>query len=156
MTSGLISRAYSHSFTKFVIVGAVGVAVNEGLLLALQAAGVYLLYASALAIELSILSNFFLNDLWTFKDRRSGSMVVRLAKFNGLMLLGLVVNAAVLDIGVEYFGMTAAIANLIGIGAAFALRYALSVRYAWMRLERIEEDERAGSNAPRLPDARTL
>jgi dolichol-phosphate mannosyltransferase len=138
------SLAYFRSFIKFSVVGATGVVVNEGLLIALQSRGVYLLYASTLAIEVSILSNFFLNDLWTFRDRRSGHMLVRLVKFNFLMLAGLVVNAAIVDVGVDYFSMAAAIANLIGIAAAFVLRYVLSVRYAWMRIESIE----AGNPAP--------
>ena len=126
------------SFVKFMIVGASAVVVNEGLLLAFQSWGLFLLYASAAAIEISILTNFVMNDLWTFKDRRSGHFAVRLAKFNALMLIGLVVNVAVVDVGTLYFGFAAAITNLAGIGAAFLLRYALSVRYAWMRTENIE------------------
>lgn len=142
-TSG--GKAFSltryHSFIKFGVVGAVGIAVNEGLLLAFQAAGVYLLLASVLAIEISIVSNFFMNDLWTFKDRRSGTMAARFTKFNALMLAGLVVNVGVLDAGVDYLGMVAAIANLLGIAAAFLFRYGLSVKYAWMRTESIEGAE---------------
>lgn len=133
----MLGSSYS-SFVKFMIVGATGVVVNEGLLLAFQSWGIFLLYASAAAIEISILSNFVMNDLWTFKDRRSGHFAVRLAKFNALMLIGLVVNVAVVDVGTLYFGFAAAMTNLVGIGAAFLLRYALSVRYAWMRTESIE------------------
>ncbi len=55
------------------------------------------------------------------------------------MIAGLVLNLAVLYAGVDYFGMTPEVANLGGIAAAFFLRYALSVKYAWMRLESIEE-----------------
>ena len=80
----------SGHFIKFGIVGAIGIVVNEGLLILFQSMGVYLLYAGAVAIEISILSNFILNDLWTFRDRRSGSAAVRLVKFNVLMLAGLV------------------------------------------------------------------
>ncbi len=137
--AGLLTRTNSTSFVKFIVVGGIGVVVNEALLLALQDVGLYLLYASALAIELSIVSNFFMNDLWTFKDRRSGRMSRRLATFNALMIVGLVVNIAVLDLGVADLRLTAAIANLFGIGVAFILRYALSIRYAWMRTEVIEE-----------------
>lgn len=126
------------SFLKFSIVGATGVVVNEGLLIAFLSMGIYLLYASAAAIEVSILTNFILNDLWTFRDRRSGHFAVRLVKFNALMLVGLAVNLAVVDVGTFYFGIAAAIANLVGIGAAFILRYVLSVKYAWMRTESIE------------------
>jgi dolichol-phosphate mannosyltransferase len=134
----IFSLAYFRHFIKFGIVGAIGIVVNEGLLLAFLSMGVYLLYASTVAIEISILSNFVLNDIWTFRDRRTGTPAVRLVKFNVLMLAGLVVNAAVLDAGTAYFGIAAAIANLLGIGAAFFLRYALSVKYAWMRTENIE------------------
>jgi dolichol-phosphate mannosyltransferase len=137
--SSIFSFAYYRSFIKFVIVGAIGVVVNEGLLIFMQSMGVYLLYAGAIAIEISIISNFILNDLWTFKDRRSGNAAVRLAKFNALMLAGLVINLAVLDVGTVYFSIHYAIANLIGIAAAFFVRYALSVKYAWMRIPRIEE-----------------
>lgn len=145
----VFSQAYHHHFTRFAIVGAIGVAVNEGLLILLyQSMGVYLLTASALAIEISILSNFVLNDLWTFRDRRSGHAAVRLAKFNALMLAGLAVNLAVLDVGTGFFGIAADIANLAGIALAFVLRYALSVRYAWMRLESIEEGQAAPMPEP--------
>lgn len=133
-----LTLGYFASFIKFNIVGLTGVIVNEGLLIFLQSLGVYLLTASAIAIEASILSNFVLNDFWTFRDRRSGHLAVRLVKFNLLMLLGLAVNLAIVYAGTTYFGVAAALANLVGIAAAFLLRYELSVRYAWMRDESIE------------------
>ena len=139
----IFSRAYFRHFIKFGVVGAIGVVVNEGLLFLFQSVGVYFLIAGAVAIEISILSNFVLNDLWTFRDRRSGNAASRLVKFNLLMLAGLVLNLAVLYAGVDYLGMTAEVANLVGIAAAFFLRYALSVKYAWMRVESAEEGQAA-------------
>jgi dolichol-phosphate mannosyltransferase len=122
-------------FIKFNLVGLTGVLVNEGALLVLAGGGVYYLYASAVAIELSILSNFALNDFWTFRERRHGHMVTRLIKFNGLMIVGLVVNLVILYAGTEYAGINYAISNLIGIAGAFLVRYWLSVRYAWIKKE---------------------
>ena len=122
-------------FIKFNLVGLSGVLVNEGILLALASQGVYYLYASALGIELSILSNFFLNDFWTFRDRRHGRLAVRMLKFNGLMFVGLAVNLAVLYAGTSLAGIHYAISNLVGIAAAFVVRYWLSVRYTWMKAE---------------------
>jgi len=136
--SSIFTLAYFRSFIKFNVVGLTGVFVNEGLLVALQSMGVYLLTASSIAIEVSILSNFVLNDFWTFRDRRSGHLVVRLVKFNLLMLLGLIVNLGVIYVATFYFAIAPALANLGGIAAAFLLRYALSVKYAWMREENIE------------------
>ena len=136
--SSIFTLAYFRSFIKFNVVGLTGVFVNEGLLIALQSVGVYLLTASSIAIEASILSNFVLNDFWTFRDRRTGHLAVRLVKFNTLMLVGLAVNLLIVYAATSYFGVAAAIANLGGIAAAFLLRYGLSVKYAWMREESIE------------------
>lgn len=134
---GIFSFAYWQSFIKFNVVGLTGVFMNESVLILLTTWGVFYLYSSAVAIELSILSNFFLNDVWTFRDRRSGHLLVRLSKFNGLMVAGLGTNLAIIYAATTYFGVHYALSNLIGISAAFLLRYALSVRYTWLREERL-------------------
>ncbi len=127
---------YWRRFIKFNLVGLSGVVVNEGLLVLLASAGVYYIYASTFAIEVSIISNFVLNDFWTFRDRRHGHIVARLLKFNGLMIVGLAVNLLILFAGTSYLGVNYAVSNLVGIGAAFLVRYWLSVNYAWMKRRR--------------------
>ena len=57
------------SFVKFGLVGGLGVFVNLGVLWLLRSVGVTDTAASAVAIEVSILSNFVLNERWTFRDR---------------------------------------------------------------------------------------
>ena len=126
---------YWRRFIKFNVVGLTGVLVNEGLLVLLVYYGVYYLGASAIAIEVSIVTNFVLNDLWTFRDRRHGHAATRLLKFNGLMLIGLAVNLAILYLGTDYLKINYALSNLAGIAVAFLVRYWLSVRYAWMKKE---------------------
>ncbi len=148
-TRRVLTLEYWLSFIKFNIVGLTGVFVNEGVLLALASEGTYYLYASAVAIEVSIISNFFLNDFWTFRDRRHGHIVTRMLKFNGLMIIGLVVNLAILYAGTTYLGIYYAISNLIGIGAAFLVRYELSIRYAWIKKEeKLVEPPQANSSPP--------
>jgi len=131
----MFTFGYWGRFIKFNLVGLTGVLVNEGLLVLLVSHGVYFLYASAIAIEVSIISNFVLNDLWTFRDRRHGHVVTRLLKFNGLMLVGLAVNLAILYFGTDYMGIHYAVSNLAGIAVAFLVRYWLSVKYAWIKKE---------------------
>ena len=53
--------------------GASGVVVNLLCLSLFKALGVHINGSSALAIELSLLSNFFINHAWTFRDRRAGA-----------------------------------------------------------------------------------
>jgi dolichol-phosphate mannosyltransferase len=131
----LFTLDYWRRFIKFNLVGLSGVIVNEGLLVLLASAGLYYLYASAVAVETSIISNFILHDFWTFRDRRHGKLGVRLAKFNGLMLAGLAVNLAILFGGTEYLRINYALSNLAGIAVAFLVRYWLSVKYTWIRKE---------------------
>ncbi len=131
----MLSLGYWRRFIKFNVVGLTGVFVNEGLLILLTSGGVFYVYANAVAIEVSIVSNFILNDFWTFRDRRHGHAATRLLKFNGLMLLGLVVNLAITYAGTDYFAVNYLLSNLVGIGAAFLVRYWLSVKYAWMKKE---------------------
>jgi len=142
----VVSLTYWRHFIKFNVVGLIGVVVNEGLLLLLSLGGIYYLYASTVAIEVSIISNFVLNDFWTFRDRRHGHIAVRLLKFNGLMIIGLVANIAILYAMTTYLGVQYGISNLVGIAAAFLLRYWLSVRFAWIKMEEelVEPPARAG------------
>ena len=129
----ILTLDYWRSFIKFNLVGLSGVAVNEGIFILLRYLGVFYLYASAMAIEISIISNFCFNDLWTFRDRRRGHVAVRLVKFNALMIVGLVVQLAIVYGVTNYLGIDATISNLVGIGGAFIIRYFLSTRYAWLK-----------------------
>jgi dolichol-phosphate mannosyltransferase len=130
----VLSLQYWERFIKFNLVGLSGVVVNEGLLIIL-ATLVYYVYASVVAIEVSIITNFIINDFWTFRDRRHGHIAARFFKFNGLMLIGLAVNLGILFAGTNYLSINYTLSNLIGIGAAFLVRYWLSLRYAWIKKE---------------------
>lgn len=61
----------SATFLKFAIVGATGVVVNLGCLTFLMSSGMNKFLASPLAVEVAILSNFLLNNVWTFRWRRT-------------------------------------------------------------------------------------
>jgi putative flippase GtrA len=74
LVSRLIKPFFTRRFIKFAAVGASGVVVNLGTLAVLRVLGVHTNLASALAIEVSILSNFTINHLWTFGDRRHAEM----------------------------------------------------------------------------------
>ena len=59
------------TFIRFALVGASGTLVNLGVFTGVLHTGLNKYVASALAVEISIIWNFFLNNYWTFKDRRS-------------------------------------------------------------------------------------
>lgn len=78
-------------FLAFCVVGTSGLLVNLGVLALLtEVLGLQVNLASALAIETSINSNFLINDLWTFRDRRKGAppFVHRWLQFHIVCLIG--------------------------------------------------------------------
>ncbi len=87
----------SPRFLKFCAVGLSGIVVNMGMLYILtELCGLFYLVSSPIAIECSFLSNFFLNDVWTWKgvgDSRATERLKRLGKFHIVYAAGLVVNA---------------------------------------------------------------
>jgi dolichol-phosphate mannosyltransferase len=87
-------RAYSSRvFIKFAIVGTSGVVVNLLTLTLLLNQGVNKYIASPIAIEVSIISNFLLNNFWTFRWRKKASVLpVRGLRFNIVSLLALLVS----------------------------------------------------------------
>ena len=87
-------RLTSHrTFIKFSLTGLSGVVVNLGSFHLLLQLGLHRYLASPIAIELSIISNFLINNYWTFADRelREGKRI-RGLKFNVVSLLALGVS----------------------------------------------------------------
>ncbi|MEM3852326.1 MAG: glycosyltransferase [Methanomassiliicoccales archaeon] len=125
----LLLNLSNYRLFKFVAVGVAGAIVNE-LLLFLLVPHMELLLASAAAIEASIVSNFAMNNVWTFARRKSSSLFSRFAKYNGIALIGAVTNITLLAVLVlarlEYLA-----ANFVGIVAGFAANYLGSEHMVW-------------------------
>jgi len=122
-------------FAKFCLVGLSGVLINMGLLwLLTEFAGLFYLLSAAISIESSILSNFTLNDYFTFPDRRlpgAKSFVSRLLKFNLVSLAGLAFNMGVLGLLTEVFGVYYLLSNLCGIVVATLWNYLVNTWWTW-------------------------
>ena len=92
----VFSIFFTTRFLRFCTVGASGVFVNLGILALLNLSGVHAILASALAIEVSILSNFAANEFWTFRDRGVRSeRLGRLWQFQLVSLVGALVQLSV-------------------------------------------------------------
>ncbi|HYQ72334.1 MAG TPA: glycosyltransferase family 2 protein [Gammaproteobacteria bacterium] len=80
----------STTFIKFGIVGLTGIVVNLGLFSLLLQAGLNKYIASPVAIELSIIWNFLLNNGWTFRSNKTVDRLhVKGLAFNVISLLAL-------------------------------------------------------------------
>jgi dolichol-phosphate mannosyltransferase len=80
-------------FIKFALVGLSGVIVNLGAFSLLMGLSLNKYFASPIAIELSIITNFLCHNYWTFKWRTNGhSLRVKGLKFKLASLLSLAVS----------------------------------------------------------------
>lgn len=82
-------------FIKFGTVGFIGYLINAITLKVLTAAGSPNLVAWSLPVELSIISNFILNNLWTFRSEKItgvGALIKKFLTFNGTSLGALLIQ----------------------------------------------------------------
>jgi dolichol-phosphate mannosyltransferase len=120
-------------FLKFCIVGLSGVGVNLGALWLLkEKAGLYDVLASAIAIEISIITNFLFNNYFTFSDRRkTGSFILRLLQFNLVSLAGAGINLGLFTLFTHTVHIYYLLAQIIGIAVATLWNYFLNTIWTW-------------------------
>ena len=129
MLQFLKKHFWSVRLLKFMAVGASGVLVNMGLFWFFrEIAKMDYKIASILAIEVSILTNFLLNDVWTWHDRDKHSLVRRLLRYHvSTGLTALVFNWGILVFLTEVVKFPYLhLSNLAGIAAGTVSNYLLN------------------------------
>ena len=113
---------------KFGAVGGSGIVVNTAILYTLTSIfGIFILLSSLIAIESAVITNFILNDIWTFgSDDKKRSVIERFFLFNGISIAGIVINISILWLLTTYTGMYYLYANIIGIFIAFTWNFMLN------------------------------
>jgi dolichol-phosphate mannosyltransferase len=113
------------TFIKFILVGASGVIVNLGCFTLLLNIGVNKYLASPVAIQISIVSNFLLNNYWTFRWRNTAdSIQLRGVKFNIVSLASLTISfMAFILLSVAFPHIHPALIQLSGIIPATVINY---------------------------------
>jgi len=126
------------TFARFSLVGLFGVGVNYGLFALLHhALGVHHLAAAALAIEISIIGNFLLNNFWTWRRRvRPGldGLLARAARYHavaGLAAFG--GNWCLLWLLRDGLGVDMDAAYLAGIAVGMIVNFLLNDRWTFAR-----------------------
>jgi dolichol-phosphate mannosyltransferase len=124
---------------KFGIVGISGIVINLGILFGLvEFFTMNKDLASPIAIEISILSNFILNDLWTFgsiEDQKVSGRWHRLVAFNIVSVGGAVINYGIFLMLTTWFAVYYLAAQLIGIVIAFVWNFLVNRRVTWKRTQ---------------------
>jgi len=106
----------TQKFIKFGCIGLFGFGINKigldifskALQNTINTVGVRNFIANALAAEISILSNFILNNLWTFKNEKlvwGKVLIQKFATFNlSSVISGIVIPSLVIGAGTQFFG----------------------------------------------------
>jgi len=136
-------------FIKFALVGGSGVFVNVGLYWLLTrfagfaplddtATGSILSgnLAMIISIETSIITNFLLNNYFTFADRNTGgikALIGRLLNFNMISLVGAFIQIGMMNLLTVGFGLYDLFSLVIAIIIAMMWNYLLNNWWTWRR-----------------------
>jgi len=127
------STTVTRRFQKFLLVGAIGLGVNQAVLFALVGlAGATIEIASPVAILVSMFVTFTLNERWTWHDRSNGRVLHRAFLYGSINSGGLLINWVTL-ISLERIGVNYLVANLIGAGIAAVWNFGLNHALTWRR-----------------------
>ena len=120
-------------FMKYSLVGVSGVFVNLGLYLFLtRYYEISEVVAPLIAIESALISNFILNNFWTFGKRITQSRIrVKFVKFHLVSGFSALINYSAFIALFLVFGLYDILANLIGIGLAAIVNYLINSNWTW-------------------------
>ena len=120
-------------FMKYSLVGVSGVFVNLGLYFLLtRYYEISELVAPLIAIESALISNFILNNFWTFGKRITQSRIrVKFVKFHLVSGFSALINYSAFLTLFLFFGLYDILANLIGIGLAAIVNYLINSNWTW-------------------------
>lgn len=94
-------------FFKFLVVGGIGFLINFGFLRIFRSMGLPEVLVWALATEMAVISNFTLNNVWTFKSEKIGGighLFYKFLQFNLTSLGAIIITAVAGSIGVHLLG----------------------------------------------------
>jgi len=125
--SNRFSLFAKHAF-QYYLVGASGVFVNLGILFALKEyVGFWYLLSSAIAIYVSMTTNFLLNKTWTFKNSMATQRTLFMyGKFIGISFVGMIIQLGFTFTFVDMFSMYYILAALISILIASGVNFVLN------------------------------
>jgi dolichol-phosphate mannosyltransferase len=124
-------------FARFGLVGLSGLVVDMGMLYLLyDMLGLGLTRSAIFAAELAIINNFIWNDRWTFKDlsgqqRGWRKRAKRLAKFNIVCLMGLILKILLLNVLFNGLQLNPYLANFVAIALVTLWNFWINLKLSW-------------------------
>jgi dolichol-phosphate mannosyltransferase len=120
---------------RFYTVGASGLLVNyiASLLFNTLAPNLWYLYSTFIGVLISMTSNFFLNKLWTFEDRKFNvkETGIQFGMFIGFSSLGAVIQLLLVYVLVENYNMDYPLSLILAVAAASVGNFLLNKKWTF-------------------------
>jgi dolichol-phosphate mannosyltransferase len=123
-------------FKKFAVVGTIGFVINTLALEFFVAHGVHPGLASAVGAELAIISNFILNNRWTFRERRVTGIkkFFKFLQFNVTSIGAIIIQSGTVITGSLIFGIGFyRFYYLLGVGLGLIWNYWMYSNVIWKK-----------------------
>lgn len=125
------------SFKRFMVVGTIGFVINTVVL----EAGVHMFgfdpaVGSAIGAELAIISNFVLNNNWTFKEQKitGGKQFLKFLQFNTTSLGAIIIQAGAVFVGTRLFGVSwYRLYYMFGVALGLIWNYTMYSKFIWKK-----------------------
>ena len=131
----LLEHPSSIRLRRFFVVGSGAAGVQTGLLwFFVGFLGIWYIPAAVVAIEITILLQYFVNNAWTFHTSRHstrGSHARGLVKTNLVRGTAIPLQTGLLYAFVEWLGLLYLVATLVAIFFSGLYRYYLDSRWTW-------------------------
>ncbi len=122
------------SFSKFAVVGSIGFIINTTILELMVGSGFHPVAGSAIGAECAIISNFFLNNNWTFRGKKIQGfrLVPKFLQFNATSIGALLIQSGTVALGILLFGNDMyRWFYLIGVGIGLFWNYTMYSKVIW-------------------------
>lgn len=131
-----VKQIVTGSFGKFMVVGSIGFVINTIMLEVFVHYGFHPALGSGFGAELAIISNFILNNSWTFQSRkvRGFPAIVKFMQFNVSSLGAVLIQSGTVWLGSMVFGIWAyRWFYLIGVGIGLLWNYMMYSKVIWKK-----------------------
>jgi len=133
---------FDGSFGKFLVVGTIGFIMNTMVLEVMVRFGFHPTIGSLVGAELAIVSNFILNNRWTFGDRRIAGkrQLTKFIQFNTASVGALLIQSGSVFVGTFLFGVaTYRIFYIIGVGIGLIWNYIMYSQVIWKSFDKTQD-----------------
>lgn len=131
-----MQEVWQGTFLKFLLVGTIGFIINTVVLEMLVRVTMHPAVASAVGAECAIVSNFILNNSWTFRHKKIYGirLISKFFQFNGTSLGAIILQAGTVALGTWFWGIPSyRLFYMVGVGLGLIWNYTMYKRVIWKK-----------------------